>query len=77
MLKYTNERKLKNVSFPKVSFPRFLAVVIFSPLLVALPSYAEKPEHLKELLDTNKCRKCDLRKAQLSRKNLVRADLSK
>ncbi|MBW4450835.1 MAG: pentapeptide repeat-containing protein, partial [Spirirestis rafaelensis WJT71-NPBG6] len=60
--------------YPKRYF--FTAVAIFTLMLVALPGYAEKPEHVKQLLDTNKCPKCDLSQAKLSRKNLVRADLN-
>ncbi|NMF67371.1 pentapeptide repeat-containing protein, partial [Brasilonema octagenarum] len=61
----------------KRDFTKFLAAVaLCAPLLVTLPGYAEKPEHVKQLRDTKKCRKCDLSGANLSGANLSGADLS-
>ncbi|MGI8502668.1 MAG: hypothetical protein ACR2LR_16260 [Hassallia sp.] len=47
-----------SIIFPKRHL--FSAIAVFTSVLVALPGYAEKPEHVKQLVDTNKCRKCDL-----------------
>ncbi|MBD1881572.1 DUF928 domain-containing protein [Coleofasciculus sp. FACHB-T130] len=55
---------------------RILAAAgLLSVLWFATPVRAENPEHLKRLLETNKCLNCDLSGANLMGARLVAADL--
>ncbi|MCS6781628.1 MAG: pentapeptide repeat-containing protein [Gloeomargarita sp. SKYBB_i_bin120] len=44
--------------------------------LFVLPAHGAEPEHVRQLLRTNKCTDCDLREADLQRMELRNADLA-
>jgi uncharacterized protein YjbI with pentapeptide repeats len=56
------------------------ALVVGSLLLASMglaqPSFAANPDHVRQLLETRKCRGCDLSGADLSQADLIGADLS-
>jgi uncharacterized protein YjbI with pentapeptide repeats len=64
---------MKVVNSRKFPYQRLSTVLI---LFLSIPVRAEKPEDVKQLTDTKKCRKCDLSGASLSRQNLKGADLT-
>jgi uncharacterized protein YjbI with pentapeptide repeats len=53
-----------------------LAIAALITTVVAAPAKAENPEQLRQLLETNACRGCDLSDAQLNGAILIGADLS-
>lgn len=72
-----NGINMKVVNSRKFPYQRLSTVLIlFLPLFLTIPAHAEKPEDVKQLTDTKKCRKCDLSGASLSRQNLKGADLT-
>ena len=57
---------------------KYISVILFSlATLIAVPSFSADEAHLKQLLETNECEKCDLSGADLKGKNLFRANLFK
>ncbi|MFB2835662.1 pentapeptide repeat-containing protein [Floridanema evergladense] len=57
--------------------PLFIAITTSLPLCFAVfPAGAGNPEHLKQLINTNVCRSCDLSAVDLRNANLSGADLS-
>lgn len=55
---------------------RYVAALTFLALMVAAtPVKAENPAHVKQLLETNLCAKCDLSGANLSGAHIIGADL--
>ncbi|MGB3510433.1 MAG: hypothetical protein WBA93_14600 [Microcoleaceae cyanobacterium] len=56
---------------------KFMRVLAIATLLIAttisIPVQAEDKDDLEKLLETGKCRKCDLEGADLSGKDLVRS----
>jgi uncharacterized protein YjbI with pentapeptide repeats len=56
---------------PKIVFPTFLLV-----LGAATAAQAENPTHLRQLLNTGRCRSCDLSYVNFSRQDLSNADLA-
>ena len=51
------------------------ATFLITPLLLAGPARAENPLHVKQLLSTGQCFKCDLSGADLREAHLIGADL--
>jgi uncharacterized protein YjbI with pentapeptide repeats len=56
---------------PKIVFPTFLLL-----LGAATAAQAENPTHLRQLLNTGRCRSCDLSYVNFSRQDLSNADLA-
>ena len=55
---------------------KYISVILFSlATLIAVPSFSADEAHLKQLLETNECEKCDLSGADLKGRNLFRANL--
>jgi Pentapeptide repeats (8 copies) len=54
----------------------FATTTLLMLLGAATAVRAENPNHLRQLLETGRCRNCDLSQANLSRENLSNADLA-
>jgi uncharacterized protein YjbI with pentapeptide repeats len=55
---------------------RYLAALTLLALMIAAkPVKAENPAHVKQLLETNLCARCDLRGANLHDAHIIGADL--
>lgn len=50
-------------------------ITIMMTATMTAPAVAENPEHLKQLLETNQCRRCDLSFVNLAGQNLRGANL--
>ena len=57
---------------------KYISVILFSlATLIAVPSFSADEAHLKQLLETNECEKCDLSGADLKGANLKGAYILK
>ncbi|MBD3558488.1 pentapeptide repeat-containing protein, partial [Planktothrix sp. FACHB-1355] len=54
----------------------FAIAILILPFCWTAPSQAAKPEHIKQLLATNQCPKCDLKNVDLRGGNFRGADLT-
>ena len=62
--------------FVRLNLKPFAAVLLVAPLLLTLPTRAEDPDHVQQLLETGQCPECNLIGADLKGANLERAVLT-